>query len=107
MYKELFEKNKEAIVFLQKEENLSDHEVNSIAPIRHTKLNVKTIVGIADLMTRFAESKVNDVSTENKALHIDSVMCSCFNEVLAEVWNFESFTHLESWLKEKIKAITP
>ena len=77
MYEELFDRNKEAIVFLKEEENLSDSEINNMAPIRHTKLNSKTIVGIADLMTKFAEKQANgaDKSTE-PALPIDIVIGS-------------------------------
>jgi hypothetical protein len=55
MYKKLFEKNKKALEFLKEKESMIDEEIKSLAPICKTKLYCKTIVGIADLMTNFAE----------------------------------------------------
>ena len=86
MYKELFEKNKDAIVFLKEEECLDDSEINSISPMRHTKLNSKTIVGIADLMTRFAEKQANGVDKSiEQALLIRDVSKSPITAVRSEV----------------------
>jgi len=94
MYKELFEKNKDAIVFLKEEECLDDSEINSISPMRHTKLNSKTIVGIADLMTRFAEKQANGVDkTPDVALPIPVVSNRTWSvpEIVEELKEIDEF----------------
>jgi len=60
MYEKLFEKNKKALEFLKEKEAMTEEEINSLAPIWKTKLYCKTIVGIAEIMTEFAEHLKNE-----------------------------------------------
>lgn len=63
MYKELFDRNKEALEFIKKKVNIDDNQLYSLWPISRTDLNCKTIVGIAELMTEFANiqnKKINE-----------------------------------------------
>ena len=54
MYEDLFNRNKEALEFIKEHEEIDDDELYSLLPISRTKIHCKTIVGIADLMTKFA-----------------------------------------------------
>ena len=60
MYEDLFKRNKEALEFLKEETKLPDEQLNSLWPIRSTALQSYTIVGIADMMTKFADKQNND-----------------------------------------------
>jgi len=64
MYKELFDRNQEALSFIQKKTDINSVTLNSILPISATSLQSKTIVGIADIMTEFAKKKVEDAKDE-------------------------------------------
>ena len=57
MYEDLFKRNEEALLFIKEQTKLPDDQLNSLWPICRTDLSSTTIVGIADMMTKFAEKK--------------------------------------------------
>ncbi len=70
MYDELFKRNQEALSFIQKETDINSMTLNSTCPISCTSLKSITIIEIADIMTKFAEMKVQDIF--NKVELLDS-----------------------------------
>lgn len=70
MYEKLIKRTEKAIVFLKEKEQLTEEESHPLWPITHNKLISKTMAGIADLMTEFAQQQVNDFKTSHgQALH--------------------------------------
>ena len=79
MYEDLFKKNKKALDFIRETEDIVDNELNSLLPLACTNLRSKTIVGIAEMMTSFAEhqriARFHNAINNKSAIHQNNNGC--------------------------------
>lgn len=63
MYEDLLKKNKKALDFIRNKEGLKEDELNIYCQIGRSELYAKTALGIADLMTDFAEKMIREAKS--------------------------------------------